>query len=87
MGMATKVEVRTLIVEVLAQLKRKTPAEIERKITDGERIGSHYFVRVLPKLRRRLGIKLKASPELSQAMSSPDELAAYVHAVAQKEAA
>jgi hypothetical protein len=87
MGMATQAEVRTMIVGVLAQLKRKTPSEIERKIADGERIGSHYFVRVLPKLRRRLGIKLKASPELSQAMSSIDDLAAFVNAVAEKEAA
>jgi hypothetical protein len=85
--MATQVEVRTMIVEVLAQLKRKTPAEIERKIADGERIGSHYYVRVLPKLRRGLGIELKASPDMSAAMRSLDELAAYVHAVAQKEAA
>ena len=85
--MLTQGEVRTMIVELLAQLKRTTPAEIERKVADGERIGSHYYVRVLPKLRRRLGIKLKASKELSQAMRSLDELGAYVHAIAQKEAA
>lgn len=85
--MMTQGEVRTTIVELLAQLKRTTPVEIERKIADGERIGSHYYVRVLPKLRRGLGIKLKASKELSQAMRSLDELAAYVHAIAQKEAA
>lgn len=85
--MVTQREVRTMIVELLGQLKRTTPAEIERKIADGERIGSHYYVRVLPKLRRRLGIRLKANIDLSQAMRSLDDLAAYVHAIAQKEAA
>jgi hypothetical protein len=87
MAMATEANVRTMIVEMLAQLKRTTPAEIEGMIAGGERIGSHYFVRVLPKLRRRLGIKLKANPELSQSMRSLDELALYVHAAVQKEAA
>ena len=85
--MATRSEVRTMIVEQLAKLKRCTPAEIEKKIADSEKIGSHYYVRVLPKIRRQLGIKLKAGKELSAAMKSLDTLADYVHAVARKEAA
>lgn len=85
--MATRDDIRAMIVELLAQLKRCTPAEIEKKIADGERIGSHYYVRVLPKLRRRLGIKLKAGKKLSAAMKSIETLADHVRAVAQKEAA
>lgn len=85
--MATRDEVRTMIVEQLAKLKRCTPAEIEKKIADGEKIGSHYYVRVLPKIRRQLGIKLKAGKELSAAMRSIETLADHVRAVAQKEAA
>ncbi len=85
--MATRDEIRTMIMEQLAKLKRCSTAEIEKNIADGEKIGSHYYVRVLPKIRRQLGIKLKAGKELSAAMKSLDTLVDYIHSVAQKEAA
>lgn len=77
-----------MIVELLAQLKRCTPAEVEAKLEQtGGKEDSHRLVRVLPKLRRRLGINLKPGREMSAALGSVETLADYVFAVAGKEAA
>lgn len=78
----TKTEIRTLIIEKLAELMRKDPKDLERELAAGGTelpIDSHRLVRVVPKVAAALGIKVKYSKKLSWAFKSIDSLTDFLH--------
>lgn len=88
--MTSRSGISTSIIELLAEKKRCDPAELERQLKDGGSempIDSHRLVRIVPKLGRQLGIKIKFNRELAPHLKSVETLVEYVHELAKKEAA
>jgi acyl carrier protein len=88
--MTSRSGIRTSIIELLAEKKRCDPAELERQLTDkGPElpIDSHRLVRIVPKLGRQLGIKIKFNRQLAPHLKSVETLVEYVQELAKKAAA
>jgi acyl carrier protein len=88
--MTSRSGIRTSIIELLAEKKRCDPAELERQLKDkGPElpIDSHRLVRIVPKLGRQLGIKIKFNRQLAPHLKSVETLVEYVQELAKKAAA
>jgi acyl carrier protein len=88
--MTSRNELRTTIIDLLAEKKRCSPAELERQLKDkGPEmpIDSHRLVRIVPKLGRQLGIKIKFNRQLAPHLKSVETLVQYVVELAKREAA
>ena len=88
--MTSRSAIRTSIIELLAEKKRCDPAELERQLKEkGPElpIDSHRLVRIVPKLGRQLGIKIKFNRQLAPHLKAVDTLVDYVHELAEKAAA
>jgi acyl carrier protein len=88
--MTSRSGIRTSIIELLAEKKRCDPAELERQLKDkGPEmpIDSHRLVRIVPKLGRQLGIKIKFNRQLAPHLKAVDTLVDYVQELAKKAAA
>lgn len=88
--MTSRNGIRTTIIELLAEKKRCDPAEFERQLKDkGPElpIDSHRLVRIVPKLGRQLGIKIKFNRQLAPHLKAVETLVEYVHELAKKAAA
>jgi acyl carrier protein len=88
--MTSRSGIRTSIIELLAEKKRCDPAELERQLKEkGPElpIDSHRLVRIVPKLGRQLGIKIKFNRQLAPHLKSVETLVEYVQELARKAAA
>jgi acyl carrier protein len=88
--MTSRNGIRTSIIELLAEKKRCKPAELERQLKDkGPEmpIDSHRLVRIVPKLGRQLGIKIKFNRQLAPHLKSVETLVTYLQELAKREAA
>jgi acyl carrier protein len=88
--MTSRSAIRTSIIELLAEKKRCDPAELERQLKEkGPElpIDSHRLVRIVPKLGRQLGIKIKFNRQLAPHLKSVETLVEYVQELAKKAAA
>jgi acyl carrier protein len=88
--MTSRSGIRTSIIELLAEKKRCDPAELERQLKDNGPelpIDSHRLVRIVPKLGRQLGIKIKFNRQLAPHLKSVETLVEYVQELAKKRAA
>jgi len=88
--MTSRSGIRKSVIELLAEKKRCEPAELERQLKEkGPQmpIDSHRLVRVVPKLGRQLGIKIKFNRQLAPHLQSVETLVQYVFELAEKAAA
>jgi acyl carrier protein len=88
--MTSRSAIRTSIIELLAEKKRCDPAQLERQLKEkGPElpIDSHRLVRIVPKLGRQLGIKIKFNRQLAPHLKSVETLVEYVQELAKKAAA
>jgi acyl carrier protein len=88
--MTSRNGIRANIIELLAEKKRCEPAELERQLKEKGAempIDSHRLVRIVPKLGRQLGVKIKFDRQLAPHLKSVETLVAYVFELAQKAAA
>lgn len=88
--MRSRSAIRSSIIELLAEKKRCDPAELERQLKEkGPElpIDSHRLVRIVPKLGRQLGIKIKFNRQLAPHLKSVETLVEYVQELAKKAAA
>jgi len=88
--MTSRSAIRKSIIELLAEKKRCYPNELERQLKDKGPtmpIDSHRLVRIVPKLGRQLGIKIKFNRQLAPHLQSVETLVQYVHELARKAAA
>ena len=88
--MTSRSGIRTSIIELLAEKKRCDTAELERQLKEkGPElpIDSHRLVRIVPKLGRQLGIKIKFNRQLAPHLKSVETLVEYVQELAKKAAA
>ncbi len=88
--MTSRSAIRTSIIQLLAEKKRCDTAELERQLKEkGPElpIDSHRLVRIVPKLGRQLGIKIKFNRQLAPHLKSVETLVEYVQELAKKAAA
>jgi hypothetical protein len=84
------VKTRMLVMETLAQMKRRDPAELERELKQAGPecpFDSIYLARVAVKVARRLGFKIKPSAKIAQSFKSVDGVTTLLDSLAAKETA
>jgi hypothetical protein len=83
-------QTRKLVMETLAQMKRRDPTELERELKQAGPecpFDSIYLARVAVKVARRLGFKIKPSAKIAQSFKSVDALTTLLDSLASKKSA
>jgi acyl carrier protein len=82
-----RTEIRTQVVETLAQMKRRDATELERELKQAGPecpFDSIYLARVAVKVARQLGFKIKPSAKIAPSFKSVEALTTLLEALATK---
>lgn len=83
-------EIREVVVETLAQMKRRDAAELERELLQAGPecpFDSIYLTRVGVKVARSLGFRIEPSPKIAHSFKSVEDLTTLLESLAGKASA
>ena len=83
-------EVRQMVVDTLAQAKRRDPAELERELKQAGPecpYDSIYLARVAVRVARQLGFKIKPSTKIAHFFKSVDGVTSLLVTLAEERGA
>lgn len=85
-----RIEIRSRVIETLAQMKRRDANELERELCEAGPecpFDSIYLARVGVKVARGLGFKIKPSAKVAHHFKSVEELTTLLETLATKQSA